>query len=170
MKEPIRLDSDFQHGFQRHTMLLSTKTAFHTLLKGKICAFLASTPWGIFQLLPFPPASSEPAKVVGAEEKIQMGWKPWRAGPWCFAEGGDYLCQMVSKTQPCLLGAGGAAVAPSQALCMVLWLILPPNQQFPHAALAGTQCWGEGQGRDLHAVEQCVIKSWLNESINKNIA
>lgn len=44
MKEPIRLDSDFQHGFQRHTMLLSTKTAFHTLLKGKICAFLASTP------------------------------------------------------------------------------------------------------------------------------
>lgn len=78
MKVPIRLDSDFQHGFQRHAMLRSTKTAFHTQLKGKICAFLASTPQGIFELLPFPPASSGPAKVVGTGEKIQRGWKPWR--------------------------------------------------------------------------------------------
>lgn len=88
----MRLDSDFQLGFKMHTMLPSTKTAFHMWLKGKICAFLAGAPRGIFELLRCGCYSHLPAPLrlrVGILQRWPQRWACWRkhgVGGWksCF--------------------------------------------------------------------------------------
>lgn len=93
-----------------HAVLRSTKTSFHVLLGGKICALLAGTPkeyLSYYALAAVPTCQLHYSCELGGSSR---GWKP--QGPAAsFPQDSDCLWKMVLKICPCLLGVGAAAVA-----------------------------------------------------------